>query len=70
MNDVNIAHLGLTFLFYDAFIGLIVHLLGREDDELVILSNGELSCALPHKPQLLNGLGFPLFHHLRVINWS
>ena len=27
-----------------------------------------VSCALPHRPQLLNGLGFALFHHLRVIN--
>ena len=54
--------------FYDALFGLIVDLLGPEDDELVIVSNSEL--CLTHGPQLLNGLGFALFHHLRVINWS
>ena len=32
--------------FYDAVIGLIVDLLGPEDDELVIVSNGEL-CLTP-----------------------
>ena len=52
--------------FYDALIGPIVDLLGPEDDELVIVSNSEL--CLTHGPQLLNGLGFALFHHLRVIN--
>jgi len=55
-----------SFCLEEVKVVTSVDFLGPEDDELFIVSNSEL--CLTHGPQLLNGLGFALFHHLRVIN--
>ena len=69
MNDVNIAHLGLTFLLSHFMMHLLESLFTCLDVKRMSWSLFLMvSCALPHRPQLMNELGFPLFHHLRVIN--
>jgi len=68
MKYVKMAHLGLTVL--------LRHFMVQSKPLLTCLDLKTMSwslflvvsCALPHRPQLLNGLGFALFHHLRVIN--
>ena len=73
MEDAKIVHLRLTI--FSRHMHVMIWLL---DPLLTYLdlktTNWSLflmaSCALPHRPHLLNGLGFALFHHLRVINSS
>ena len=68
MKDVKIAHLGFTILLNHLMMELLdplltcLHLKTTSWTFFLIVS-----CALPYGPQLLNGLGFALFHHLRVI---
>ena len=65
MNEVKIAHLGLTILLSDFMMQLLDSLLTCFDLRTTSWSLFLMvSCALPHGPQLLNGLGFALLHHL------
>ena len=69
MKDLKLAHLGLTILLRHFMVQLLDPLLTCLDLKTMSWSSFLMvNCALPHRPQLLNGLGFAFLHHLGVIS--